>query len=404
MSHTVKSRFLDRSTPPTIGTLILLSALSALAMNMFLPSLPAMAIYFRTDYAVLQMAIALYLVVNAVLQILIGPISDRFGRRPVILWGIGLFLVATVACIYAPTAELFLLARMAQAVIAVCIALSRAAVRDLFSQDQAASMLGYVTMGMAVAPMIGPAIGGVLQEAFGWTASFWLLFILGAAALVLVWGDFAETAHKSGLTLSQQFAEYPELLTSPRFWGYSMASGLSSGAFFAYLGGAPFLGTEVFSLSVTQLGLYFSAPAIGYFLGNFLSGRFSVRFGVNRMVYWGCLMNALGVVLSMSVFLMGWGSAISFFGFMTFVGVGNGMSIPNATAGALSVRPHLAGTAAGLSGAIMLAGGAILSASVGYLLSVETGPYPILILMLLTSLAAIGAIKIVIRRERVLGL
>ncbi len=393
-----------RRSPPTIFTLVLLSGLSALSLNLFLPSLPNMALHFQTDYKVMQLSIALYLLVNAVLQVLIGPIADKAGRRPVLLWGLALFLIATLGCIYAPTAEVFLAFRMCQAIVVVGMVLSRAAVRDLYDQDQAASMIGYVTMGMAIVPMIGPAIGGLLEESFGWKANFWLPFGLGALTLALTFVDFGETSAKSGKTLVQQFREYPELLRSPRFWGYSLSSALSSGAFFAYLGGAPFIGTELFGLSAAQVGIYFGAPAVGYFVGNFLSGRYSVRFGVNRMVYWGCWLNAMGVALSAILFLAGFGTALSFFGLMTFVGLGNGMTIPNATSGALSVRPHLAATASGLSGAIMLGGGAGLSALAGTLLTHETGAMPLLWLMLATSALAICAIASVIRRERQLGL
>ncbi|WP_170331684.1 multidrug effflux MFS transporter [Ruegeria arenilitoris] len=393
-----------RRSPPTISTLVLLSGLSALSLNLFLPSLPNMALHFQADYKVMQLSIALYLLVNAVLQILIGPIADKAGRRPVILWGLALFLVATLGCIYAPNIEVFLVFRMCQAVVVVGMVLSRAAVRDLYDQDQAASMIGYVTMGMAVVPMIGPAIGGVLEESFGWKANFWLPFALGVMTLALTYVDFGETSAKSGKTLIQQFREYPELLRSPRFWGYSLSSALSSGSFFAYLGGAPFIGTELFGLSAAQVGIYFGAPAVGYFFGNFFSGRYSVRFGVNRMVFWGCWLNAIGVALSAILFLAGFGTALSFFGFMTFVGIGNGMTIPNATSGALSVRPHLAATASGLSGAIMLGGGAGLSALAGALLTHETGAMPLLWLMLATSVLAICAIVSVIRRERQLGL
>ena len=107
--------------------------------------------------------------------------------------------------------------------IVVGIVLSRAAVRDLYTQDKAASMLGYVTMGMAVVPMLGPAVGGLLEEVFGWKVNFWLLFGLAALALWLTYQDFGETAASSGKTLLQQFREYPELLMSPRFWGYSLS-------------------------------------------------------------------------------------------------------------------------------------------------------------------------------------
>ncbi len=399
-----KPRFLDRSTPPHIVTLILLAALPALTMNIFLPSLPRMTAYFETDYGIMQLSVASYLAVNAVLQILIGPISDKFGRRSISLVGIALFLLATLGCLLAPTVGIFLGFRMAQAFAVVGMVLSRASIRDVVPTDKAASMIGYVTMGMAVVPMIGPAFGGLLDEAFGWQANFWALLILGSLTLWLTWADMGETKQPSKLSLGRQFREYPELLCSPRFWGYSLASGLASGAFFAYLGGAPFVATEVFGMSPAKMGIYFGAPALGYFAGNFISGRYSARIGVNRMVNWGCMINAAGIAISVVIFLTGAGTAESFFGLMTFVGLGNGMTIPNATAGALSVRPHLAGTAAGLSGAIMLGGGAALSALAGAILSPDTGALPLLWLMLITSVAAIGAIGVVILRERQLGL
>lgn len=396
-------RFLNRATPPHIVTLILLSGISALGMNIFLPSLPNMTAYFHTDYRLMQLSVALYLGVNGALQIVIGPIADRSGRRPAILWGLVVFLAATLGCIFAPTAEVFLVFRMMQAGVAVGIVLSRAAVRDMYPQNRAASMLGYVTMGVAVVPMVGPAIGGALDGLFGWTSSFWLMFILGVAIFALTWFDFGETAHKSGKTLVAQFREYPELLRSPRFWGYSLASGFASGAFFAYLGGAPFVGTVIYGMEASELGLYFGSPAIGYFLGNFISGRYSMRVGVNRMVLWGCLTILFGVSLSALVMVTGYGSAQSFFGFMIFVGLGNGMSIPNATAGAMSVRPHLAGTASGLSGAIMLIGGAALSGLAGMLLVPETGAVTLLFLMLATAAMGVVAISVVLWRERQLA-
>ena len=391
-------------TPPHIGTLILLSGLSALGMNIFLPSLPGMTAYFQTDYRLMQLSVALYLGVNAVIQLLIGPIADNMGRRPVILWGLALFLIATLGCLFAPSVETFLLFRMCQAVAVVGMVLGRAAVRDVYPADKAASMIGYVTMGMAIVPMMGPIAGGFLDQIFGWKANFWLLILLGALTLGLTYVDFGETGRKSGKTLVAQFREYPELLRSPRFWGYTLAAAFSSGCFFAYLGGAPFVGTEVYGLDAGLLGIYFGAPALGYLVGNFFSGRYSARAGINRMVLWGCLTCTSGVAVSLVVLAAGAGSVETFFGFMTFVGLGNGMVLPNATAGALSVRPHLAATASGLSGATMLGGGAGLSALAGALLTPASGAWPLLAIMLTVSVLSIGAILLVIARERQLGL
>jgi DHA1 family bicyclomycin/chloramphenicol resistance-like MFS transporter len=404
MSSLREPRFLDRRSPPNIVTMILATGLSALAMNVFLPSLPNMAVYFDTDYRLMQLSVALFLGMNALLQIFIGPISDNIGRRPMILWGTGLFMLATLGCILSPAAEVFLLFRGCQAVIAVAMVLTRAAVRDMYDQDKAASMIGYVTMGMAVVPMIGPAIGGFLDEIFGWRANFWLLILLGALTLSLVWLDFGETARASGKTLTGQFREYPELLKSPRFWGYSLTAAFASGAFFAYLGGAPYVGSDVFGLTPSELGVYFGAPAIGYFAGNFVTGRYAVRFGVNFMALWGSILLCVGLFISIMLSATGLGNAMTFFGLMTVVGLGNGMTIPNATAGLLSVRPHLAGTASGLGGAIMLGGGAALSAFAGTMLVPGSGEMPLLVIMMTTSLLGVASILVVIFRERQLGL
>ncbi|MEM9968958.1 MAG: multidrug effflux MFS transporter [Pseudomonadota bacterium] len=396
--------FLNRATPPHISTLILLAGLSAMVMNVFLPSLPQMAEHFQTDYAVIQLSVPLYLSCSALMQLFIGPLSDNLGRRRVMIWALVLFLLATLGCILAQNVTVFLLFRVLQAVMAAGIVLSRAVIRDLYTQDQSASMIGYVTMGMALVPMLSPGIGGALAEVFGWTSNFWAMFAVGAVALIIVLSDMGETARASEKSILAQFREYPELLRSPRFWGYAMASAFCSGAFFAYLGGAPYVGATVFGLSPFWLGLYFGAPAIGYFAGNFLTGLYATRFGVNTMVMWGCLANAAGAGISLLIFLSGHGSAESFFGMMTLVGIGNGLCIPNATAGALSVRPHLAGTASGLAGAIMIGGGSILSVLAGALLTPETGAYPLLWLMLFTALAGVASIQLVIRRERQLGL
>ncbi len=379
--------------------MIALTSLAALSMNLFLPSLPGMTAHFGTTYGVMQIAVAGYLGVNAVMQLGIGPISDRFGRRSVMLWAIAIFCLATIGCLLATHVAVFLFFRMMQAAIVAGLVLPRAAIRDLYSQDESASMIGYVTMGMSVAPMLAPALGGVLDGLFGWQASFVALLFAGIATGALAFWDMGETATRTTSNFRQQVAQYPDLLTAPRFWGYAGTAALSSGAFFAYLGGAPYVGSTVFGLSPETLGIYFGAPAIGYLVGNGLTGRYARRAGTNRMVLIGSLVNAGGLALSLALSYAGFGGPLAFFGFMTFVGLGNGLVIPNATAGSLSVRPHLAGTASGLGGAIMIGGGAALSALAGVLLTGAGSSRPLLWLMLLTAIGSVVAILLVIRRE-----
>ena len=402
MRTTVK--FLNRTTPPHVITLVLLAGLSALTMNIFLPSLPGMAKWFEVPYALMQLSVALYLALSAALQIVIGPISDRYGRRKVVLGSLVLFLLATVGTLLAPNAETFLFFRMAQAVIAAGMVLSRAIVRDMVPDAEAASMIGYVTMGMSLVPMIGPAIGGYLDAAFGWQANFALLLLVGLGVTALVWADLGETATLKDTSFGAQVRQYPGLLASRRFWGYCMAAAFSSGCFFAYLGGAPYVGTEVFALSSQEIGLLFALTAIGYLIGNFLAGRYSVRLGLNRMILLGTLTTTAGLTVLTLLTLAGLSGPIVFFALTVPMGIGNGLALPNANAGILSVRPELAGTASGLGGAIMIGGGAGLAALAGWLLGPGSSEMPLILLMLISSVGSVVSILLVIRRARALGL
>ncbi|MCF2871933.1 multidrug effflux MFS transporter [Octadecabacter sp. G9-8] len=398
MSKAPTIRFLDRTTPPHIATLILMAGIGALSLNVFLPSLPSMAEHFGVEYSLMQLSVSLYLATTAFVQIAIGPISDRYGRRPIVLVTVAIFIATSIGAVYAPNFTTFLICRLLQTSIATAFVISRAIVRDMVPQAQAASMIGYVTMGMSVVPMLGPAVGGVLDEAFGWQASFWLLAGGGAILWLMTYFDQGETFEKREGGFSAQFKEYPKLLTSQRFWGYCLAAAFASGAFFAYLGGAPFVGSDVFGMEPAELGLYFGAPAIGYMVGNGLSGRYSVRIGVNRMVLYGALLTVLGMVLLLVFDIAGLHYPIVFFGFMIFIGLGNGILLPNANAGMLSVRPDLAGSAAGLGGAFMIGGGSALSVIAGFILGPGTGARPLIILMLLTTLCAVACALWVIRR------
>lgn len=397
------SRWLDRTTPPHIVTLVLIAGIGALNMNIFLPSLPAMAIWFQADYATVALAISAYLAVTAVLQVFIGPLSDRYGRRPVMLISLGAFVMATVGALLSTSIELFLSFRFLQAVVASGLVLSRAVVRDMVGPDRAASMIGYVTMGMSVVPMIGPILGGQLEQYLGWHGSVGLLVASGIGVLWLVWADMGETNTAQSTSFGAQFRAYPELLASRRFWGYALVAAFASGAFFAFLGGGPFVATIILGLSPQAMGFYFAMIAAGYMFGNFLSGRFAAQVGLDRMMLMGTATAAGGALISIGMFGVGWLHPLSLFAPMFLVGMGNGLTLPSANAGMVSVRPHLAGSASGLGGALMIGGGAALSAITGALLSVESGVWPLLLMMLSASLLSGMAAIYVIRRSMVVG-
>ncbi|MFG6081334.1 multidrug effflux MFS transporter [Paracoccus litorisediminis] len=385
---------------PSLLTLVSITGVGALSMNIFLPSLPGMARDFGVDYAVMQLSVSAFLGVSAVLQLLCGPISDLIGRRPVLLGAFAIFLMATLGTLLAPTAGWFLFFRMVQAVITTGFVLSRAVVRDMVPAERAASMIGYVTMGMSLVPMIAPTIGGVLDESFGWRASFVTMGVLGCAVFVLCWFDLSETARGAGTPLRQQIASYPKLARSHRFWGYSLAATMSAGAFYAYLGGAPFVGQKVLHLTPAEVGYWFAAPSLGYALGNFTSARFSTRIGMNRMILAGGVIATLPLGLALLADLSGAQSPLVFFGSVAFMGLGNGMLLPNANAGMMSVRPELAGTASGLGGSMAVAGGAGLAALAGVFLHDDAGAAPLLAIMVVVSAGSILSTLWVMARER----
>jgi len=400
MAKFSKPVFLNKETQPSMLTLVLLASISALAMNSFLPSLPNMAEHFGSSTALMGLTVGVYLGTSAIFQILVGPLSDRIGRRTVSLWALIIFIVVSISCVYAPNTFIFMCLRALQAIAACTFVVARAIVRDTTETQASGSKIAYISMGTAICPMFGPALGGLMDGWFGWEANFWFIGGLGLLILVIAYFDLGETVPENTQGFRQQFSEYPELLLSRRFWGYCLASAFGAGAFFAYLGGGPFVGSIVYNLSPEMLGLYFGAPAIGYFFGNFLSGRFTIRFGIDAMILWGLWIIFSGLSLSMVCSYIGYGTVETFFGFMIFVGLGNGLTIPNATAGMLSVRPHLAGTASGLGGAMMIAIGAALSTLAGAFLVPGSNEMPLLMLMWFSSLSGVAVIIYVGQRNK----
>ena len=367
---------------PHLGTLIALAASGALATNIFLPSLPNIARHFNTEYAMAQLLVSVFLAATASIQIIVGPLSDRYGRRPVVLWFLAAFAVATVAAIYAPDIETLLALRVLQATAVAGMVIARAVVRDTVrDMEQAASRLGYVTMGMSIMPMIGPMMGGVLDELYGWQATFWLTLALGLMTFALAWFDLPETNQHRTSSMTEQFRVYPELLRTPLFWCFALAGGFSSAGFFSFLGGAPFIATTMLGVTPSQYGFYFALVSVGYMVGNFTTARFGSRFGNRNMIQVGGVISLLSVVLIVALYQSGHFSALALFGCAGILCIGNGMTMPNTVAGMVSVRPQLAGSASGLGGTIQMGTGAILSYVAGAVIGPGTGPMPMFIVM-----------------------
>ncbi len=395
-----QSRFLDRRTPPHILTLVVCAGLAALSLNVFLPSLSAMATHFGTEYAVMQLAVSGYIAGTAVLQLVLGPLSDLLGRRRVMIGSILIMLAGTLICLFAANVTVFMIGRLLQTAVVAGFVLPRAIIRDTVPMESAASMIAYVTMGMSLVPMVSPTIGGALNDLFGWEANFALMLGLGLLTLTLVFSDLGETNRAPASSFTAQFRSWPDLFRSRRFWGYTFTSTFSSGVFFSFLGGAPFVGTAIYHLSPTMLGVQFFLIAAGYMVGNFISGRYTRHFGTMSMMISGSVVSLIGVAITAVFLLFEAPWPFAFFAPLALTGVGNGLTLPSSNAGIVSVRPHLAGSASGLGGAITVGGGAALSTLAAAVLKEEGGAMPLLIVMGVTTVLALFATAYVRQIDR----
>ncbi|MEM1040115.1 MAG: multidrug effflux MFS transporter [Pseudomonadota bacterium] len=376
-------------SPPRIITLIFLTGLSVLTLNMFLPSLSNIAIEFDADYGLVSLAISGYLAMTAVMQIFIGPLSDRFGRRPILLVTLAVFSIASIGCFLASNITVFLVFRMMQAAIISGAALSPAIVKDMFPTKKAASLLGYISMAMAIAPMVGPMIGGFIDEIFGWRSNFALYAIVGLSILILCFFDVGETHNKRSADFGSQLRLYPSLLRSRRFWGYSLCNAFSTGAFYAFLAGAPLVATVLFEISTSELGIYIGTITIGFFLGSLTSGRLAKNYELATMMIAGRLVACIGLLGGIALFALGFSHEFILFGATVFVGYGNGVTMPSTNVGAMSVKPELSGSAASLTGALTVAGGAILTFATGVVITEQNGIHTLFGMMFFCSFAGL---------------
>lgn len=387
-------------TPPGTVTLICLTGVTTISLNMFLPSLVNIASDFDAEYALVSLSVAGYLAVTAVLQIIIGPLSDRYGRRPVLLGAVALFAVASLGCFLAQTIWQFLAFRLLQGAIIAGAALSRVIVHDVFPPGRAAAMLGHIAMVMAVAPMLGPMIGGFLDTLFGWRASFMTFALMGGAILVLVWRDVGETNAAPSNTFLTQARAYPALLRSVPFWGNAGCMAFSTGAFFAFVAGVPLVADVSFELSSGMLGIYMGSITGGFMLGSFGASRLAGRWPLARVMLAGRIVACLGLTCGLALIGAGYLHEFILFGSTIFVGMGNGITMPASSVGTMAVRPDLAGTASGLSGALTVAAGAVLTWIAGSVVTGANSAMALLVLMFATTALSLACALLVLTLER----
>lgn len=361
--------------------LVFLSALSPVAINMMLPSLATIAVELNTSIKNTQTAITVYILGVALGQLVYGPLSDRYGRRPLILLGGIVFTVANIAVALSTGITELLILRALQAVGGCSgMVLTRAMVRDCYPENRAASALGYITVAMVVAPASAPLIGGIIDEAASWRYGFGLLSLLGLGQIIIARFLLPETnLHRvTGPLFGSLARGFRSLLGYRAFLAYMACNTLVISAFFAFLVAGPYAVTVAFGMTPTDYGLYSLVMAVGYTLGNWIAGRFGERMGGTSMMRLGTVIyaiTAIGMALLWAIFEH---SVLLLFIPISVSSIGTGLALPGIMAGALSINPRLAGSASALMGTIPMLGGAALTELTGRLLTPDLWAFMIL--------------------------
>ena len=352
--------------PNSLAVSVLLSALVALgpiSTDLYLPSLPGLARGFGVPVSEVQLTLSVFLAGLATAQLIYGPLSDRFGRRPVLLAGLCLYVIATLACMLAPSVPLLVMARFVQATGA-CVGpvLGRAVVRDVYGREGAARVLSYLSAAMALAPAIGPILGGFLEVSFGWRANFLALAIYGGAGLIATLAILPETNQHTdpdAVRPRRIVAGYRGFIGHRAYLGYVLCCAFSYSGIFAFISGSSFVLVDVVGLAPDAFGFCFAAVVIGYIIGTILAGRLSRRHGIDRLIAVGAriamLSGALLAGLAIAgVATTGLAGTIAIVLPMLVYMIGVGLVLPNSIAGAIGPFPRAAGAASALLGFIQM--------------------------------------------------
>jgi DHA1 family bicyclomycin/chloramphenicol resistance-like MFS transporter len=370
--------------------LVVLSMLGPFTLNIFVPSLPGLPASLETTKESAQLVLSLYLFGMATSQLILGPLADRFGRRPVIVAALVLYVAASLAAFIAPNIETLIVARVIQSFGATAgLTLSRTMIRDLYDLNSAASLIGYVTMAMVIAPMVSPFLGATIDEAAGWRMIFMACSALGLASLALTWRTLPETrpATLIAATSGEVARRTIRLLANRRYMAFWGTSAFCSALFFGFLGAAPYLMIEVMGYSKTAYGLWFMTLSLGYMIGNFISGRAARRVGIDRLIVWGNVMGLVGSVAILIPALLGLLHPAALFIPAMLTSFGNGLVLPNAIAGGVGADPNAAGAGSGLMGFGQVGIGAVVSYIAGKV-AVGTA-LPLAIMMVICAIIAL---------------
>lgn len=367
--------------PGTFALTALLAALSAigpLTTDMYLPSLPDIARQLSASTAQAQFTISAYLIGFAVGQIFYGPVSDRHGRKPILILAIALYCIASLACALSTSIDMLIVARAFQA-LGGCggIVLTRAIVRDIYSGARAGRELSLIASVMALAPVLAPIAGGILQTGFGWRAVFFTLVAAGVTGAGIVWAVLPETLNiraTEPVSLSSMFRSYRVVARNPAYLAYLGITSASYAGLFVWISGAAFVLQDLYGLAPFDFGIAFALGSLGYMTGSALAARMVVKLGIDGVLGIGgvaCAAGGLGMVAAVA---FGLTSSLSLVLPVAVYLAGLGMVLPQGIAGAMTPFPERAGAASSLFGFVQQSVAALGGTIVGALLGQSAWP------------------------------
>ncbi|QWG24649.1 multidrug effflux MFS transporter [Bradyrhizobium sediminis] len=386
----------------TLLLLVAMTGVAPISLYMLVPALPVLATTFGRDISIAQMTVSLYMVGIACSQIIMGPLSDKFGRRPVLLAGLGLMVAASAACIFAETLPQLIAARFLQALGgATGMVVSRAIIRDLYSRDRVGAMISLVVAVMMIAQMLSPLTGGLLEIAFGWRAIFYLITAASLVITVAIAIALPET-RRDRIETGGFRGDVGSLLTSRAFIGYMLCQVLASQIIFIFAGGGPYIVVTQMGRSSAEYGAWFATTGLAFLVGNLFSARFSPRHQLEKLIWFGLALQLAGSLLNLVWGVTGLNQAPSWlFGTQMIVMFANAFVMSNSAAGAISVRPEAAGTASGAMGFLQMGLGSLVSQFGAWLGGHFATPVPLNIAIVVLSIACASTMVFLIPRRDV---
>jgi DHA1 family bicyclomycin/chloramphenicol resistance-like MFS transporter len=382
--------------------LVTMTGVAPISLYMLVPALPVLASSFGRDISIAQMTVSLYMVGLACSQIIMGPLSDRFGRRPVLLGGLGLMVAASLGCSFAETLPQLIAARFFQALGgATGMVVSRAIIRDLYPRERVGAMISLVIAVMMIAQMVSALFGGLLETAFGWRSIF---YVITAASLLVVIGiavALPETRRARDPGAANGFrGDISGLLSSRAFIGYMLCQVLASQIIFTFAGAGPYIVVTQMGRSSAEYGAWFATTGFAYLVGNLFCVRFAPRHSLEKLIWFGLALQIAGALLNLAWGLTGLNQMPSWlFGTQMLLMVGNAFVMSNSAAGAISVRPEAAGTASGAMGFLQMGLGSLFSQFGAWLGGHFATPVPTNIAIAVLSVACAATMIFLVPRR-----